>query len=57
MSKKKYTPEQCLTEIKTILDTSANTTVSLQKLANIHGELIAKLFRMVEFLYNHETYK
>ena len=57
MSEKKYTPEQCLREIRIILDTSANTTVSFQKLANVHGELIAKLFRMVEFLYNHGTYK
>ena len=57
MSEKKYTPEQCLAEIKTIIDISANTTVSFQKLANIHGELIAKLYRMVEFLYHHGTYK
>ena len=54
MSDKKYTPEQCLIEMKTIIDTVADTEAGPQQAFDIVWKLIGKLYRMVEFLYERE---
>ena len=57
MSDEKYTPEQCLTEIQAIIDMASNTRNSPQEIVDVLWPLVGKLFRMVEFLYHHGTYK